>query len=71
MFVYLALSEIVYKISILAEYDHVIRHTLKVVLNVDLTNTEWKKQEVLPVSCCGLGIRLVSCLAPTDILLSA
>ena len=46
-----------YKSTILSEYDDVIRQTLKVILNVDLSDAIWK-QATLPVSNGGLGVRL-------------
>ena len=52
-------------LSILSEYNNAIRCTLKVVLNMDLTDTAWS-QATLPVSSGGLGIRLA-----TDLALSA
>ena len=51
-----------YKSAVLSEYDGVIRDTLKIVLNVDLTDDIWK-QATLPVSKGGLGVRLASDLA--------
>ena len=51
-----------YKSTVLSEYDDVIRDTLKIVLNVDLTDDIWK-QATLPVSKGGLGVRLASDLA--------
>ena len=51
-----------YKSSVSSEYDGVIRDTLKIVLNVDLTDEIWK-QATLPVSKGGLGVRLASDLA--------
>ena len=51
-----------YKSAILSEYDGVIRDTLKIVLNVDLTDVIWK-QATLPVSKGGIGVRLASDLA--------
>ena len=51
-----------YKSTILPEYDDVIRQTLKVILNVDLSDVIWK-QATLPVSSGGLGVRLAVDLA--------
>jgi hypothetical protein len=51
-----------YRSPILLEYDDVIRHTLKVILNVDLSGVIWK-QATLPVSSGGLGVRLAVDLA--------
>ena len=51
-----------YKSAVLSEYDGVIRDTLKIVLNVDLTDDIWR-QATLPVSKGGLGVRLASDLA--------
>jgi len=51
-----------YKSAALSEYDTVVRHTLKSVLNVDLTAAVWI-QATLPVSSGGLGVRLASDLA--------
>jgi len=51
-----------YKSSVLEQYDNVIRHTLKIVLNVDLTEDVWR-QATLPVSSGGLGVRLATDLA--------
>ena len=51
-----------FKSSVLQEYDGVIKHTLKVILNVDLTDDVWR-QATLPVSSGGLGVRLATDLA--------
>jgi len=51
-----------YKSDVLTEYDTVVRHTLKTVLNVDLTAAVWN-QATLPVSSGGLGVRLATDLA--------
>ena len=51
-----------YKSTVLSEYDAVVRHTLKAVLNVDLTEAVWN-QASLPVSSGGLGVRLATDLA--------
>jgi hypothetical protein len=51
-----------YMSPILLDYDVVIRHTLKVILNVDLSDVIWK-QATLPVSSGGLGVRLAVDLA--------
>ena len=51
-----------FKSPILQEYDSVIQHTLKVILNVDLTDHVWR-QASLPVSSGGIGIRLATDLA--------
>ena len=51
-----------YTSTILPEYDNVIRNTLKVVLNVDISDAVWK-QATLPVSRGGLGVRLATDLA--------
>ena len=48
-----------YKSVLLLEYDNVIQQTLKIVLNVDLTETVWR-QATLPVSSGGLGVRLAT-----------
>ena len=47
---------------ILLDYDDVIRHTLEVILNVDLSDVIWK-QATLLVSSGGLGVRLAVELA--------
>ena len=44
-----------YKSAVLSEYDGVIRDTLNIVLNVDLTDDIWK-QATLPVSKGGFGV---------------
>ena len=44
------------------EYDDVIRKTLKIILNVDLSDVN-SKQATLPVSTGGLGVRLAVDLA--------
>jgi len=51
-----------YRSSLLADYDTVIKQTLQVVLNIDLTVSVWN-QATLPVSSGGLGVRLASDLA--------
>ena len=51
-----------YKSAVLSEYDGVIRDSLKIVLNVDLTDDIWR-QATLSVSKGGLGVRLASDLA--------
>src|SRR5664279_804557 len=51
-----------YRSTILLEYDDVIRQTLKVILNVDLSDVIWK-QATLPMSSGGLGVRLAMDLA--------
>ena len=51
-----------YRSSVLADYDSVIQQTLRVILNVDLTETVWS-QATLPVSSGGLGVRLAMELA--------
>ena len=59
---YLLRCSACYKSSLLAEYDDVIRQTLNVILNIDLSDVIWK-QATLPVSSGGLGIRLAVDLA--------
>ena len=44
------------------EYDDVIRQTLKIILNIDLSDVIWKLA-TLPVSSGGLGVRLAEDLA--------
>jgi len=51
-----------FKSNILSDYDDVIQLTLKVILNVDLSDTIWK-QATLPVPSGGLGVRLSMDLA--------
>jgi len=51
-----------FKSSILSEYDDVIQLTLKVILNVNLSDTIWK-QATFPVSRGGLGVCLSMDLA--------
>ena len=51
-----------YKSTVLSEYDDVIRHTLKAICNVDLSDVIWK-QVTLPVSSGGLGVRLAKDVA--------
>jgi len=51
-----------YKSTLLSNYDDVIRQTLKVILNVDMSDVIWK-QATLPVSSGGLGVRLTVDLA--------
>ena len=51
-----------YQSSILTQYDTVIRQTLQLILNLDLTESVLN-QATLPVSRCGLGVRLATDLA--------
>ena len=51
-----------YNSTVLSEHDDVIRHTLKAILNVDLSDVIWK-QATLSVSSGGLGVRLATDLA--------
>jgi hypothetical protein len=51
-----------YKSTVLREFDGVIQHTLKIILNVDLADDVWT-QATLPVSSGGLGVRLATDLA--------
>ena len=51
-----------YQSSILIQYDTVIRQTLQLILNLDLTESVWN-QAMLPVSKGGLGVRLATDLA--------
>lgn len=51
-----------YKSAILTQYDSVIKQTLQVILNVDLSEGVWS-QATLPVSSGGLGVRLATDLA--------
>jgi hypothetical protein len=51
-----------YKSTVLREFDGVIQHTLKTILNVDLADDVWT-QATLPVSSGGLGVRLATDLA--------
>ena len=48
-----------YQSSILTQYDTVIRQTLQLILNLDLTESVWN-QATLPVSRGGLGVRLAT-----------
>ena len=48
-----------YQSSILTQYDTVIRRTLQLILNLDLTESVWN-QATLPVSRGGLGVRLAT-----------
>ena len=54
----------------LSEFDSLMRKSLCAVVNVDLTDPQWL-QASLPVKFGGLGIRLVSQLAPSAFLASA
>lgn len=56
--------------SMLADFDSVLRECLSTIVNVDLTDNQWS-QASLPVRKGGLGIRLVSQLAPSAFLASA
>jgi hypothetical protein len=51
-----------YRSPILPDYDNVIKQTLRVVLNIDLTETVWS-QATLSVSSGGLGVRLATDLS--------
>ena len=48
--------------SVLPDYDNVIQQTLRIIFNVNLTETVWS-QATLPVSSGGLGVRLAMDLA--------
>ena len=54
----------------LHEVDSLLRRSLCDVINIDLTDLQWQ-QASLPVRLGGLGIRLVSQLAPSAFLASA
>jgi len=51
-----------YSSAILSQYDGVIKQTLQLILNIELTESVWS-QATLPVSSGGLGVRLASDLA--------
>ena len=51
-----------YNSAVLSQYDTVIKQTLQVILNIDLTESVWS-QASLPISHGGLGVRLATDLA--------
>jgi hypothetical protein len=51
-----------YDSAVLSQYDTIIKQTLQVILNIDMTESVWS-QATLPVSSGGLGVRLASDLA--------
>ena len=51
-----------YQSAILTQYDDAIKQTLRVIINVDLSEAVWG-QATLPVSSGGLGVRLATDLA--------
>jgi len=51
-----------YDSTVLQDYDNVIKYTLNVILNIEMTEAVWN-QATLPVSSGGLGVRLATDLA--------